>query len=218
MTLNKKLIFVLALLILAVISVSIVTAVNDDSNSLATDDNADEKLSQDVNIDNTLADDNAPVAAGGLTVKKVWKDNDDSKGKRPSSIKFSIIKDGEVIETGCEITESMGWKATLDFAVDADSTYEIVEEDVPDGYKANVTGNVEDGFVITNTLKDVPKNNTHNNNTHHDKNNTPNNHVVKNVTKKVTKVKDKHNTGNPILLGALALSAAGLVIQLRRKE
>lgn len=216
MTLNKKLIFVLALLILAVISVSIVTAVNNGSDSLATDDNADEKISQDVNT-KALADDNAPVAAGGLTVKKVWKDNDDSKGKRPASIKFSIIENGQVIEKGCEITESMGWKATLDFAVRADSTYEIVEEDVPEGYKANVTGNVEDGFVITNTLKDVPKNNTDNNNTHPDNNNT-HNPVVKNVTKKVTKVKDKHNTGNPILLGALALSATSFVIQLRRKE
>lgn len=248
---NRKLTLILALLILAVISVSIVTAVNETSDSIAADEYSDDSISQDINAD----DDNDKIAVdddnqnnGGLTVKKVWVDNDNAAGKRPSSIKFSIIVNDEVSESGCEITESMGWQATLDFAVFSDNTYEIVEEDVPDGYTANVAGNIEEGFVITNTLKnDTDNNNTNpdddNNNTNPDddnnntspdddnpKNNTPNNNNYikekKTIEKKTVtvpaneskKAKDTHKTGNPILLGILAVSAAGLAIQLRRKE
>ena len=278
---NRKLTLILALLVLAVISVSIVTAVNETSDSIAADENSNDSISQDINADDgndkiaidddgndkiavdddkqgnggltvkKVWNDNDKIAVdddgndkiavdddkqgnGGLTVKKVWNDNDNAAGKRPSSIKFTILENNEVRETGCEITESMGWKATLDFAVSADSTYEIVEEDVPEGYTASVTGNVEDGFVITNTLKEDHKNDTDHNKTHpndNPKNDTPknNNHVKENKTieketvtvpakNESAKARDTHKTGNPILLGILAVSAAGLAIQLRRKE
>ena len=244
---NRKLTLILALLVLAVISVSIVTAVNETSDSIAADENSNDSISQDINADDgndkiaidddgndKIAVDDDKQGNGGLTVKKVWNDNDNAAGKRPSSIKFTILENNEVRETGCEITESMGWKATLDFAVSADSTYEIVEEDVPEGYTASVTGNVEDGFVITNTLKEDHKNDTDHNKTHpndNPKNDTPknNNHVKENKTieketvtvpakNESAKARDTHKTGNPILLGILAVSAAGLAIQLRRKE
>ena len=163
---NRKITLILAILILAVVSVSIVTAVNDTSDSVAADDDASDSISQDGNVDKVSddGDDVKPVVDddmnGGLTVKKVWEDNDNASGKRPSSIKFKIIENNDVIESGCEITESMGWQATLDFAVLADSNYQIVEEDVPDGYTANVTGSAQDGFVITNTNWKVWRTNT----------------------------------------------------------
>ena len=243
---NRKITLILALFILAVVSVSIVTAVNNTSDTLEADDSADDSISQDSNVDKVSedgddikpsvndGDDVKPVVNegnGGLTVKKVWEDNDNAAGKRPSSVKFSIIENNDVLETGCEITESMGWQATLDLALSADSTYEIVEEDVPEGYTAEVSGNAEQGFVITNTLKEEPKNDTNSTTPDNPKNPEPKKEtkvVTKTTTKNVPvkkeakkdtkKTKDKHDTGNPILLGVLALSAAGLAIQLRRKE
>ena len=94
----------------------------------------------------------------------------------------------------------------------------------------------KDGFTITNTLNEE-KNSTStddddsstddsDDDSIDDSDDTPTNEtqLIKTITttkvvkKEPKKVKDKHNTGNPILLGVLAISLAGLAYQLRRKE
>ena len=100
-----------------------------------------------------------------------------------------------------------------------------------EGYTSQVTGNATEGFTITNTLKETPADNNN------DDDSTPSEPVKKTTTKTITKTtetpakekapvkkddnkttKKQHSTGFPILLGALALSGAGLAVALRRRE
>ena len=91
---------------------------------------------------------------------------------------------------------------------------------------------METGFTITYTLiKETPSDDNSTDDTQKVDNSTddsskddstpdqpdkaPSKKTVK--TKKYV-VKDKHNTGYPVLAGLLAISAAGLAVQLRRRD
>ena len=243
---NRKLTLILALIILVAVSISIATAVNDTQDELTADDSSDDTIAVEDNDNVQSSQDTGKLGDGGLTIEKVWKDNNDKAGKRPSSIKFAILVDGKEAETG-EIRQNMSWKATIDLAILQDSTYEVVEKDVPDGYEANVTGSVREGFVITNTLKDTPKNDTPKNDTSKnatDKKDLDSEKPSYNGSKQVTKISTKtttketpvekvkndtndtnateepyylYDTGNPILIGVIAVVLAGIAYALYRR-
>ena len=243
---NRKLTLILALIILVAVSVSIATAVNDTQEELTADDSSDDTIAVEDAGDVQSSQDTGKLGDGGLTIEKVWNDSNDKAGKRPSSIKFAILVDGKEAETG-EIRQNMSWKATIDLAILQDSTYEVVEKDVPDGYEANVTGSVKEGFVITNTLKDTPKNDTPKNDTSKnatDKKDLDSEKPSYNGSKQVTKISTKtttketpvekakndtndtnateepyylYDTGNPILIGVIAVVLAGIAYALYRR-
>lgn len=243
---NRKLTLILALIILVAVSISIATAVNDTQEELTADDSSDDTIAVEDNDNVQSSRDTGKLGDGGLTIEKVWNDSNDKAGKRPSSIKFAILVDGKEAETG-EIRQNMSWKATIDLAILQDSTYEVVEKDVPDGYEANVTGSVKDGFVITNTLKDTPKNDTPKNDTSKnatDKKDLDSEKPSYNGSKQVTKISTKtttketpvekakndtndtnateepyylYDTGNPILIGVIAVVLAGIAYALYRR-
>jgi hypothetical protein len=243
---NRKLTLILALIILVAVSVSIATAVNDTQDELTADDSSDDTIAVEDVGDVQSSQNTGKLGDGGLTIEKVWKDDNDKAGKRPSSIKFAILVDGKEAETG-EIRQNMSWKATIDLAILQDSTYEVVEKDVPDGYEANVTGSVREGFVITNTLKDTPKNDTPKNDTSKnatDKKDLDSEKPSYNGSKQVTKISTKtttketpvekakndtndtnatedpyylYDTGNPILIGVIAVVLAGIAYALYRR-
>ena len=243
---NRKLTLILALIILVAVSISIATAVNDTQDELTADDSSDDTIAVEDTGDVQSSRDTGKLGDGGLTIEKVWKDSNDKAGKRPSSIKFAILVDGKEAETG-EIRQNMSWKATIDLAILQDSTYEVVEKDVPDGYEANVTGSVREGFVITNTLKDTPKNDTPKNDTSKnatDKKDLDSEKPSYNGSKQVTKISTKtttketpvekkandtndtnateepyylYDTGNPILIGVIAVALAGIAYALYRR-
>ena len=243
---NRKLTLILALIILVAVSISIATAVNDTQDDLTADDSSDDTIAVEDAGDIQSSRDTGKLGDGGLTIEKVWKDDNDKAGKRPSSIKFAILVDGKEAETG-EIRANMSWKATIDLAILQDSTYEVVEKDVPDGYGANVTGSVREGFVITNTLKDTPKNDTPKNDTSKnamDKKDLDSEKPSYNGSKQVTKISTKtttketpvekakndtndtnateepyylYDTGNPILIGVIAVALAGIAYALYRR-
>jgi len=243
---NRKLTLILALIILVAVSISIATAVNDTQDELTADDSSDDTIAVEDTGDVQSSQDTGKLGDGGLTIEKVWNDSNDKAGKRPSSIKFAILVDGKEAETG-EIRQNMSWKATIDLAILQDSTYEVVEKDVPDGYEANVTGSVREGFVITNTLKDTPKNDTPKNDTSKnatDKKDLDSEKPSYNGSKQVTKISTKtttketpvekakndtndtnateepyylYGTGNPILIGVIAVVLAGIAYALYRR-
>lgn len=243
---NRKLTLILALIILVAVSISIATAVNDTQEELTADDSSDDTIAVEDTGNVQSSQDTGKLGDGGLTIEKVWNDSNDKAGKRPSSIKFAILVDGKEAETG-EIRQNMSWKATIDLAILQDSTYEVVEKDVPDGYEANVTGSVKEGFVITNTLKDTPKNDTPKNDTSKnatDKKDLDSEKPSYNGSKQVTKISTKtttketpvekvkndtndtnateepyylYDTGNPILIGVIAVVLAGIAYALYRR-
>lgn len=248
----KKLTFFIALLVLLVVSVSIVTADNDSFDIISADDASSdgdldqisasddlEKVSADTNVKKVSQDtsDNKKVAVkktddklsaeDGIKLKKVWKDNNNASGKRPSSVKVTLKLNGETWgEEPVILDAEHDWETLIEADLGADDKLEVIEENVS-GYTSEVTGDEKSGYTITNTLKE-DENSTSPDETSEDvSDDTPEKEtqVVKKTTtttkvvkKEPKKVKDKHNTGNPILLGVLAISVAGLAYQLRRKE
>ena len=243
---NRKLTLILALIILVAVSISIATAVNDTQEELTADDSSDDTIAVEDTGNVQSSQNTGKLGDGGLTIEKVWNDSNDKAGKRPSSIKFAILVDGKEAETG-EIRQNMSWKATIDLAILQDSTYEVVEKDVPDGYEANVTGSVKDGFVITNTLKDTPKNDTPKNDTSKnatDKKDLDSEKPSYNGSKQVTKISTKtttketpvekakndtndtnatertsyhHDPSNPLLLHVISVDTVGHAHALQRR-
>lgn len=231
---NRKLTLILALLVLALVSVSIVAAVNETPDQMAADDDSDDKMSQDNDDEKITADDKPVVGGIEFPVKIVWEDNDNNARKRPSSV-IVIVNAGEN-SWELELTDVNDWRGEAANIPDADADSISVQDVHVDGYTTKIVGNPKNGYEITCTYIDDSNDNstdTDDDNQNDpadddtdDSDDTPDNEtqLIKTITttkvvkKEPKKVKDKHNTGNPILLGVLAISVAGLAYQLRRKE
>lgn len=245
----KKITFILAFLILLLVSVSIVTADTNDSDIISSDDSQDDQISQADDLDKVSTDDDKDKVSSsddkdklkedqGFSVKKVWNDNNDAKNKRPDSIKFKIKLNGSYWGDEKELNKSQDWKTTIQSKFSANDKIEIVEVEVP-GYTSKVSGNSQTGFTITNTLEDQDNetstdgsDDSSDDGSSDDSSDKDSQITTKITTKTTTKTtttkhpdkkqpdkkKDKNKTGNPVLLGVLAISVAGLAYQLRRKE
>lgn len=251
---NKKFLLILTLLVFLVVSVAVAVD-NTDVSDLTVDGNSSNDQSSSLDDDKVSIDDSKDSSDANklisvpqktdkltdypiqsFTIKKVWVDNNNALGKRPSSVKviYSIRGDGQA---EIELTEAEGWTKTIRDEIDSANDVQFIGEVSVPGYTTKITGNPEDGFTITNTIIDEPKDNSTNHNSTNDNptkkntdkdtsDDTPTKETTKNTTKIVTKVdkkpkkpvKDKHKTGHPVLLALLAISGAGLVVQLRRKE
>ena len=94
---------------------------------------------------------------------KVWDDNNDQDGYRPSSVTVKLLADNEATGLSEQLTELTGWDFSFPdlpkYKFDQDGNggqlidYSVVEEyEDPDGkYTTVISGNVEEGFTITNT-------------------------------------------------------------------
>ena len=87
-----------------------------------------------------------------ITGKKAWDDDNDADGLRPKKIKVALLANGEKVKEQV-VYGSAGW--TFSFAdvpkkkAGEVITYTVTEEAVP-GYSTAITGNMADGFTITN--------------------------------------------------------------------
>ncbi|KXU00053.1 Alcohol dehydrogenase [Streptococcus oralis] len=88
-----------------------------------------------------------------VPVKKVWKDENNQDGKRPSSVTVKLLADGQDTGKTLELTEANGWAGSFkDLDADKGGTpikYTVVEVTVA-GYTSEVTGDAASGFTITN--------------------------------------------------------------------
>jgi hypothetical protein len=82
-----------------------------------------------------------------ISVKKVWNDNDDAAGKRPTKIKVKLIADNSVYDK-VTLNNDNNWKATFK-NLPANLTYTILEEAVTD-YTASYSGSSSEGYTVTN--------------------------------------------------------------------
>ena len=94
-----------------------------------------------------------------VTVTKAWADNDDRGGHRPKEIKVQLKADGE--NSGEEITLNAEnnwtytWSDLDQKKAGKDIAYTVEETGKAVGYISTVTGNAEEGFIITNTITSV---------------------------------------------------------------
>ena len=99
-----------------------------------------------------------------ITVNKTWSDDNNANGKRPTSIKY-ILKGGntpiEKVVTG-NVTTDENWSYTFENVPKYNDRNELInytlEEEpvVQDGfkfYKKSISGDMNDGFDVTNTFK-----------------------------------------------------------------
>ena len=86
-------------------------------------------------------------------------DNDDRGGHRPKEIKVQLKADGE--NSGEEITLNAEnnwtytWSDLDQKKAGKDIAYTVEETGKAAGYTSTVTGNAEEGFIITNTITSV---------------------------------------------------------------
>ena len=89
-----------------------------------------------------------------VPVKKVWKDENNQDGKRPSSVTVKLLADGQDTGKTLELNATNGWAGSFtDLDADKGGTpikYTVVEVTV-DGYTSKVTGDAASGFTITNS-------------------------------------------------------------------
>ena len=250
---NRKLTLILALLVLALISVSIATAVDDVQDDVAAYDDSDDAISQDADSykvskdkddEKIGADDKPVVGVIEFPVKIVWEDNDNDARKRPSSVIVIVNAGADTREL--ELTDINDWRGSVDNIPDEDKDSISVQDVKVDGYTTKITGNSTDGYEITCTYKGDSKDNstdpTDDNkkkDSTDDKDSKKETTIIKKTTTTTTKevpvkkeakeVKNeskkdpnkeklKHDTGNPILLGVLAVALVGLAYALYRKE
>ncbi|MCI7733518.1 MAG: Cna B-type domain-containing protein [Dysosmobacter sp.] len=86
-------------------------------------------------------------------VLKVWED-DGNEEERPKTITVQLLRNGRVWDT-VTLSEKNNWRY-LWTGLDADDTWRVVEETVPEGYTVSIS---REGitFVVTNTYRpDVP--------------------------------------------------------------
>ena len=93
-----------------------------------------------------------------ITVTKVWNDDDVPNTLKSKSVEVQLLANDEEVE-GKTLTLSTDHpKGTFEDLPENDKegitiNYTVKEVDVPDGYSAEVTGSVANGFTITNTAQ-----------------------------------------------------------------
>lgn len=89
-----------------------------------------------------------------ISVEKVWDDNNDQDGIRPTTIKVQLYADGKASGRTVELSENNNWKYTWNNLskqkAGEDIVYTVDEVEIPDVYIKTVTSKGT-AFTITNT-------------------------------------------------------------------
>lgn len=89
-----------------------------------------------------------------IPVTKVWNDLDNEHGKRPASIVVTLLADNAATGKTLELSQRNSWTGKFEnlpeYKDGKQIVYTITEVGVKD-YESKITGNVKDGFTVTNT-------------------------------------------------------------------
>ena len=98
---------------------------------------------------------NTPIPTMEISVSKVWDDNSNQDGIRPDSLTVHLLQNNTHYGTTLTLNAANNWQAQWEDLPVTDSlgnTYSYtVEEVVPTGYTASVSGSAAGGFVLTNS-------------------------------------------------------------------
>ncbi len=90
-----------------------------------------------------------------LYIEKVWVD--DNADHRTDTVEIAVREDGKVVGDGLTLREANNWAGSVEVVYDDSKEYTVEEATVPPDYEALVTGNIEDGFTVTNTYAPKPE-------------------------------------------------------------
>src|SRR5699024_131929 len=90
----------------------------------------------------------------GVTVEKIWEDANNQDGIRPNEITVDLLKNGTEYDN-IKLNNANSWKHTFDslpkYENGTEIEYTVQESEVPAQYSSETTGDMETGYVITNT-------------------------------------------------------------------
>lgn len=93
-----------------------------------------------------------------IPISKQWLDDNDNDGMRPESITVRLLRDGKETGKTLVLNEGNQWQGQFtDLAKYEDGKkidYTIAEAKV-EGYTSQITGSMEEGFVITNVKENI---------------------------------------------------------------
>ena len=135
---NKKIFTILCIAIFLIASVSFISAAENFSADSGSVDDA--KPVNDVQTVSKSKD---------IKVKIIWDDSGKTSD-RPAQVKVNLLKDGAVVDT-IILNKENGWSGT--FKVHNDGNYKVVTK--VSGYSSSISGNADNGFVITNHISEA---------------------------------------------------------------
>lgn len=114
----------------------------------------------DMNSDFFLINTYAPVETRIIEVIKKWNDEENKEKKRPTEVTMKLLENGKETKKTLVLKEETGWTGSCEEVAKYDETgteiqYSVEEVTIPD-YKAEVTGDMDTGFVVTNTYQVDP--------------------------------------------------------------
>ena len=98
-----------------------------------------------------------------ISVTKIWDDGEDADGIRPDGVTVELYANGEATGDTVVLTEYDSWEDVFADLPQYDDDGEEIEytiaEIAVDGYESVISGNAEDGYIITNTheVENVPE-------------------------------------------------------------
>lgn len=106
-------------------------------------------------IKNSYIPPQTPPEKTEVGVEKIWKDENNADGKRPEEITVHLYKNGKLFQTR-KISGKDGWEVVFkdfDKYEDGKEIFYTIKEEKVESYTGEVSGNVKEGFVLTNTRK-----------------------------------------------------------------
>ena len=147
-------------------------------------------------------------------VTKKWDDADDKEGKRPASVTITLYADGEKTDKTLVLNKENNWTGNFteldEYKAGEKIEYSIKEEPVGNGYVSEISGNVTEGFVVTNTRTPDPEVPV-----------TPATQTSSESTTTEERGKELPNTGTTgslAVFGFLVMIAAALVLTVKTKK
>ena len=112
------------------------------------------KLVDETKITNTHTPELINNNTGELKVTKIWNDNNNQDGIRPDKIKVSLYIDGKKSDKSLILSLDNNWTGKFTnlpkYKSEGKEVKYTVKEESIKNYTSNNTGNVENGYVITN--------------------------------------------------------------------
>jgi len=91
-----------------------------------------------------------------VKITKVWNDANNQDGKRPTEITITLFANNQEVDgQSVKLNNTIGWEYTFTnlpkYKNGQEISYTVEETGIPQGYTSETTGNMQDGYTITNT-------------------------------------------------------------------
>ncbi|WP_125768587.1 Cna B-type domain-containing protein [Lapidilactobacillus wuchangensis] len=113
-----------------------------------------EGYSSQVSSDNTLITNTHTPSQTSLVVRKIWQDDNNQDGLRPTNVLIQLMADGRATGTSIELNQANKWQANFErlakYQAGKEVTYSVVETTQTAGYQQPSYTKTSNGYDVTN--------------------------------------------------------------------